>query len=187
MGSVESVLGMTTNRSPRWALWQRLTLVADNGQVYLDRLRILQTPWFGLYLHRMDSPDPGFDLHDHPWWFASLILRGGYIEEHAAAREAPAFALLADRYDTCRRGVERKWPGGSLHSFPLTDCHRIVRLLRVPTWTLVLTGPRRRSWGFYQPEGFVDWRDYDAARRANLEARGERADRQRRRPGRVES
>jgi len=35
---------------------------------------------FGVYLHCIDTPDPGVDLHDHPWWFGSLVLYGGYTE-----------------------------------------------------------------------------------------------------------
>lgn len=38
--------------------------------------------------------------------------------------------------------------------------HRIYMLDRSPTWTLVLTGRRRREWGFHTAAGWVDWRTY---------------------------
>lgn len=147
----------------RWAFMKRFTLVDEQGDVYLDRLRVVQTPWLSLYLHRLDVPDPGVDLHDHPWPFLSLILRGGYTEEVAETRWAPLYAGIAERYPSAERGVSRSWRTGTVHRMALTHCHRIVRLHRSPTWTLILTGRRRQSWGFYQPDGFVDHRQYDFA------------------------
>lgn len=100
----------------------------------------------------MTAPDPGIDLHDHPWKFHSLILRGGYIEERADIR-------------TPTETRSHAWAAGTLHSFPLTDCHRIVLLEKKPTWTLVFRGPIRRRWGFYEPAGWVHHRDSDHSRR----------------------
>jgi hypothetical protein len=148
---------------------RRYTLTTSDGEVYLDRLRIVQTPWFGVYLHRLDVPDPGVDLHDHPWTFASVILRGGYDEEVCDTDDAEDCARWAERWPgTCTRGFTRSWTARSVHRLLLTECHRITRLHRSPTWTLIITGPRRRSWGFYQPEGFVDHRDYDYVVRREL-------------------
>lgn len=44
------------------------------------RYKLLHTPWFGLYFHRIMRSDMGRHFHDHPWSFLSLILRGGYTE-----------------------------------------------------------------------------------------------------------
>jgi hypothetical protein len=164
----------TGQRSPRWAFMRRFTLTTSDGRTYLDRLRVVQTPWFGVYLHRLDVPDPGVDLHDHPWKFASLILRGGYHEAVAETRSAPVYARRAEAMPMAdfMRGFPRTWRAGSVHCLRLTECHRITQLLRSPTWTLVLTGPRRQSWGFYQPEGFVDHEDYDFAVRRELGEKG---------------
>jgi hypothetical protein len=49
---------------------------------------------------------------------------------------------------------------------PLHKAHRITKLLRVPTWTLVFCGPIRRKWGFYPADGFVPHESYDT----NIEA-----------------
>jgi hypothetical protein len=143
-----------------------MVLRRADGVVYMRRRRIVQTPWFGLYLHRFDAADPGLDLHDHPWWFASIVLRGGYVEEVAAARDAPRQALFAEEFTSCNRGVERAWHAPSVHSVRLDECHSIRRLLRVPTWTLVVCGPRRRTWGFYEPDGWVRSQSYATERRA---------------------
>ncbi len=160
---------MTTE--PRWSLMKRKVLREHaTGKEYLNRLIIFRTPVCSLYLHRMEVPDPGRHLHNHPWWFASLILKGGYTEEvshfkHASRRAAiasfveyfcPDSPVAAFGY-----GTKRSWKAGSIHTIPLHFCHRITKLHKTPTWTLVLCGPRVRSWGFYTPTGFVMHNEYD--------------------------
>jgi hypothetical protein len=163
----------TGQRSPRWAFMRRFRLTTAEGDTYLDRLRIVQTPWFGVYLHRLGTPDPGVDLHDHPWPFVSVILRGGYEEQVAPTRSAPERARRAEAMPMANfmRGLPRSWRRGSMHRLRLTECHRISTLFRVPTWTLILAGRRQQPWGFYTPSGFVDSRDYDELGRRDLRQR----------------
>lgn len=120
----------------------RITSLWDLSDPQFDRFVIFRTPWFGVQLHKWYRPDSDRDLHNHPRWFATYILRGGYIEE---TRERPS---------------ERTWRLGSVHSVHLTDRHKVVHLLRVPTWTLVIVGPSRQRWGFFTRSGFVDADDY---------------------------
>lgn len=142
---------------------RRLTL-RHAGKVFLDRWGI-ECWWFGVFVHHIAGPDPGLDLHDHPWPFVSVILSGGYTEEVASAREAPMMAKIAERWpETCHHGFVRSWRAGSVHRMPLTDAHRITAVQR-GTWTLVFRGRKARSWGFYQPDGFVHWQAYDYATR----------------------
>lgn len=143
----------TGQRSPRWALWQWFDIPdgTDPTVVYLRRLRILATPWFGIYLHWIYLPDTDRHPHDHPWAFASLILRGGYTEQIFTTR--PVFSDL----DIWRRRARR-----SLHRMSLGRAHRIVQL-DPGTVTLVVHGRRRRTWGFWTGEGFVPWQEYDRA------------------------
>ena len=149
---------MTTvkNRpSPRWALLEGFQ-VAKNGRPYLDRLRVIQTPLFGVYLHRIHTPDGDRDPHDHPWWFASLVLSGSYDEmvwDHPEDRTRPAWR---DQISWARTRHRGRW---SLRTIRRSQAHRITDV-HGTLWTLVLTGPRRASWGFWTDRGFVDWRDY---------------------------
>lgn len=149
---------------------RRLTLRRADGEIYLNRWGI---GWrtFGIYLHRMDAPDPGLDLHDHPWWFASIVIKGGYTEERADIRNAPGFSGLADLFDTARRGVEQHRRRFSVRTMRLDECHRIIGLDRSPTWTIVIRGPIRRRWGFYEPTGWVHHRN-GLTKRRPLEAVG---------------
>lgn len=119
-------------------------VVEKDGDVYLTRWRLLQCPWFGLYLHRFTRPDQDRYLHDHPWDFCSVVLRGGYQERF-------------------KRGIVhlcRTRRTGSVAFHKAEALHRIVELYRTPTWTLVLTGRRRRQWGFLTADGWQDWRTY---------------------------
>ena len=40
-----------------------------------------------------------------------------------------------------------------------THMHRIV-IDEGPVWTLFITGPRIRQWGFLCPKGWIYWRDF---------------------------
>lgn len=55
---------------------------AEHGEEF-TRFQLLRTPWFQLLLHRFNAPRWHPECHDHPWWFVSLILAGGYLERDA--------------------------------------------------------------------------------------------------------
>lgn len=126
--------------SPRWAFMLRRKIGAG-GDIYLDRLYIIQTPLFGIMLHRIYRPDNQRDLHDHPWNFLSILLLGNYVED---TLEGPKFR--------CTFNYKRA-----------EDRHSIREVSRSPVWTLVFTGRKRRVWGFWVDGGtrWVKWTDYD--------------------------
>lgn len=127
---------LAKNRSPRWAFWDWFEVPNyDNpAETYLRRLRIIQTPWFGVMLHFIYQADPRWTLHDHPWNFLSIVLRGMYIED----RLPPGGYLQAHvvkRFNFMRLGT----------------CHSI-RYVRDPkAVTLVLHGRRRVAWSYREP------------------------------------
>jgi hypothetical protein len=140
---------------------KRMTLRRADGRVYLDRWGFGCSRG-GIYLHRMEAPDPGLDLHDHPWAFLSLVLAGGYTEERCAARVAREVAETDDWKGSGVRGDVQHRSRWSIRRLRLDECHRVTRLDADRTcWTIVLRGPRRRIWGFYTPDGFVDEDTYD--------------------------
>lgn len=148
--------------------WRRLTLRRADGQVYLDRWGIGDDRIGRVLLHRMNAPDPGVDLHDHPWWFVSIVLWGGYTELRAETRDASQWARIAEAaaVPTVRRGFEEERRPGSVRVMRLDECHTITELRRRRSWTLVVGGPRRRRWGFYLPDGWMPEAEYDATVRA---------------------
>lgn len=137
---------LTSTEGRRWAFMQRYDIcdLADPTDLYLRRWRLVQTPWFGVYLHRIQRPDGDRYLHDHPWSFVSLILWGGYRE---------AYLDQADAAFTPDRPRNRWLRAGTMHRMGRGSFHAIRRLLRVPTWTLVLVGPRRHGWGYLTDDG----------------------------------
>lgn len=101
------------------------------------------------YLHRFTGPDDDHETHDHPWNWASLVLRGWYIER---VRDPGGFYSI---------NIRKKW---SLAFRGATFAHSIVRVSAlVPCWTLVIRGPKIRDWGFFEtqdgaPDKWVEWR-----------------------------
>jgi hypothetical protein len=154
-----------TDRKP--GLWRRLRLRRADGRIYLDRWGFGHNRIGRVLLHRMAAPDPGVDLHDHPWWFASLVLWGGYTEQRAPTRDAPWLARVAENQPACTRGVVGERRVGSVRTMRLDECHTITHLRRRTCLTVVIGGPRRRRWGFYLPTGWMDERTYDEVVRAD--------------------
>lgn len=147
---------------------RRLRLRRSDGQVYLERWGLAHRRIGGVFLHRMTAPDPGLDLHDHPWTFLTVPLWGGYEEERLDGRRAQLWAKRSERLmeaATLRRGKVEHRRAFRPRRMRLDECHRITRLTRPAVWTLVLLGPVRRGWGFYTPDGFVDHEAYSQARR----------------------
>jgi hypothetical protein len=126
--------------SPRWAFMKR-QLIGTEDNKYLDRIYIIQTPWFGIMFHKIYRPDNQRDLHDHPWNFLSLILHGSYKEQ------------TLDGIKHC------KW----FNLKKAEDRHAVCEVNKKPVWTLVFTGKRQRVWGFWVDKGtrFVPWTQYD--------------------------
>jgi hypothetical protein len=105
----------------------------------LMRRWAVQTPVGGLRLHHFLRGDLDRELHDHPWWFLTLVLRGGYVDVSSSGE------------DVLRPGSVRFRPAGHAHRVETAGC-----------WTLVLSGPVRRLWGFYAAEGWVPWHRFHA-------------------------
>lgn len=132
----------------------RVKHLGSRRDPYLDRVVLLSTPRFGVYLHRIWREDRDPFPHDHPWPFVSVILRGGYDEErHADPRSG-------------RPPVLRRRRAGSVYAIGINEAHRIGQV-KARTTTLVFRGRRRPDdmWGFYVGalDGtriFVPWRQY---------------------------
>jgi len=137
-------------RRSDWALWDRFEVPQYDGPgSSLTRWRLIQTPWCSLYLHRFDGPDPRSTLHDHPWNFIALVLRGGYVER----RLDPRTLVVDEKHHI--RWINRVRAG---------DAHAIISLDRPRVWTLLLVGHRRRQWGYWEPswvEGEWAWTEFD--------------------------
>lgn len=129
-------------------IWQRLAawfcgwlhggphfIVGSADRPYLLRWYIIpRNPLFNVYLHKFMRDDDGRALHDHPWFSVSLLLRGRYWEVTPRGRREYQAGAVVVRRATHRHRIQL--PGGT------------------PAWTLFLTGPVVREWGFHCPAGF---------------------------------
>lgn len=124
-------------------------IIGGAEQPYLRRWHLIRrNRWFNLYLHQFLRSDDDRALHDHPWWNASILLRGYYLEhlvDRVRLRWAPCIVV--------------RWRGAVAHSIELLpDASSAAR----PVWTLFLTGPKYREWGFHCPKGWRRWQDFTA-------------------------
>ncbi len=124
-------------RSPRWAFMEKFSIPAFDEPLvdYLTRLRIVQTPWFGIYLHTINRPDSRPTLHDHPWPFFAIVLSGhGYVEMRWDPND-----LVMKRHCVSR-----------FNWMPTHSAHYVEMLLSRRVRTLVFVGPRVRKWGYLE-------------------------------------
>lgn len=137
--------------------WHRLAdsrppdfVIGGNENPYLKRWFIIpRNAIFGAYLHQFLRSDDDRALHDHPYAFnCSFLLEGIYVEHTIGAG-----------------GIHHRhlrMAGG--HKFRFGPAPHRVELVDGPCWTLFLTGPRYRNWGFHCVErGFVPWQAFTKA------------------------
>lgn len=134
----------------QFKLWDRFTITnrqTGDESPYLTRLSIVDTPWFGLFHHTLHRPDAQDLLHDHPWSFLSFVLTGGYVE----ITRNPQKLMVTGRYVGTRYKGLRNLPR-RFNRKRIEDAHFITRLdPDVSTTTLVIVGPDRREWGYWEP------------------------------------
>lgn len=136
----------------------RLILDRQSQEPYLERYYLLlrdrkRFP-FNVFLHKFLKGDPD-DVHDHPWPYFTLILKGGYYEW------IPEFDLHGTKI-----GETRHWRGpGHFRLCPADSFHRIELAPSVTAWTLFVPGPHKREWGFLENNQWVDHETYFERRR----------------------
>ncbi len=163
------LIGRAAKRDPDF-------VIGGHSRPYLRRWWL--TPWSGLYrkvehptlwqrfvsrlpgayLHEFLRSDDDRALHDHPWASCSVLLRGSYLEHTIDAGGIHRRDLLL------AGDVRVRWSGRLAHRIELIDG---------ACWTLFLTGPRYREWGFHCAEqGWIHWRRFTAAHDAGAVGKG---------------
>jgi hypothetical protein len=123
--------------------WLGKKIIGPIDDPYMTRWFILpRNKFMNLYLHKFHRSDDDRALHDHPWWSLGVILSGGYWE-----------VTKNDEY----KWIKRFRPKLRRPEY----AHRVELPLNAkPVWTLFMTGPRVRDWGFHCPQGWRHWRDF---------------------------
>ena len=123
--------------------------ISFRGSLYMRRWRIIHTKWFGVRVHNIVRSDIDRELHDHPFTFVSIILRGGYFEHTIDGRKTwygPGSILVRS--------------GDTLHKLELLTIDAFAFPLLVPAWTLVFRGRMFREWGFLTSTGWQRWSEF---------------------------
>jgi hypothetical protein len=140
--------------------WRRMRLRRLDGRVYLDRWGVgigRSDRWGGLLIHRFTAGDPIKHLHDHPWTFVSLVVRGAYSETIVSGGPAKSvWARRVLRLPSGRGSYLRRRTWLSVGGVRPGDQHRVLTVDRSPCWTIVIHGFRRKQWGYYTSAGFID-------------------------------
>lgn len=144
---IELAVNVATTRPPDF-------MVGGDVNPYLKRWWLVpRNRLLNIYLHQFLRDDDDRALHDHPWPWCSILIVGSYYEHTIAAG-----------------GVHRR----TQHLAPSIRFGRAAKAHRIslvrdactatgvwPAWTLFITGPRIREWGFHCPDtGWVHWRKF---------------------------
>lgn len=108
-------------------------------------------------VHHICTADLDREMHDHPWTWMSVVLRGWYRE---ALPISNSYHQDGDQFvvgvrDTGSVGVRHFW-----------QRHRVVDVSTGGAWTLFITFRKRQSWGFYTPQGKVWWWQFESVHNA---------------------
>lgn len=108
--------------------------------------------FLNIYLHAFMRSDDDRALHDHPWANLSILLQGEYTEHSLKGQRIV-------RAGGCRLRLTGRF------------AHRI-ELHNGPCWTLFITGPKYREWGFLCPQGWRHWREFTSGTDGSLIGKG---------------
>ena len=132
---------------------KRIVMDRQSDEPYLERyyLFLKDRTWFpfNVFLHKFLKGDPD-DVHDHPWPYATLILKGGYYEWTAEFDK-----------NNIKVGETRHWRGpGHFRICSANSFHRIELKEGVTAWTMFMPGPQKREWGFLVNNKWVQHEQY---------------------------
>lgn len=93
---------------------------------------VLNLGLFAIRVHKWLCSDDDRAMHDHPYWMLLAVLKGGYKD------------VTPDEVEILKAGAIRFRRSKHIHTVQLTES---------PTWTVLLTGPPLRRWGFWVDGG----------------------------------
>lgn len=132
---------------------KRIVMDRQSDEPYLERYYLFlkdrdRFP-FNVFLHKFLKGDPD-DVHDHPWPYATLILKGGYYEW------VPIFDT-----DNKKIGEICHWRRpGHFRVCGANSYHRIELDPSITPWTVFMPGPKERDWGFLVKNKWVQHEQY---------------------------
>lgn len=167
----DAILRWACNRTPDF-------VIGGAERPYLQRHWLLpRNRFFNVYVHQFLRSDDDRALHDHPWLFnASWLIDGEYIEHTieeggiavATPRKAGDWKF---RWGRAPHRVElREIPAWRGQLGPGVICTPAP--IPLACWTVFVTGPVVRVWGFHCPRRWVPWQEFVSDRDAGSVGKG---------------
>ena len=99
---------------------------------------------FNITLHKILVSDLD-DLHDHPWDYATLILKGGYYEHTPEGRfwRGPGHFRFCTAQSLHRIKLKKDRDGNE-----------------IPCWSLFFMGQKQQDWGFIRKGEWINNKQY---------------------------
>ena len=124
-------------------------LIQLDGLDYLERYTIVWTPFFKVYMHNILRSDLDRNLHNHPWHFLTILLKGSYKETLKIIKNQTSF----------KEKVQVYGPGSTLFR-PAHHYHRI-ELGEETVTSIVIAGPKFQDWGFLVDNKLIPHKEYE--------------------------
>lgn len=142
----------------KWLRLEPHVIIGGEDDPYLKRWLVVPRNKFpfNIYLHKFCRSDDDRALHDHPWDWWSILLKGGYTEHfEGGSRRRPQFSIAHRRAEEAHR-VELD----AYCACPDGDDGSGIVCKEKPAWTLFITASKRREWGFHCPKGWMHWEKF---------------------------
>lgn len=86
-------------------------------------------------------------MHDHPWAFLSILIKGSYYEKTPMSPGSPWFKVK--KYSSpCILYRPAKY----IHNLSIDETKTVI--------SIVINFKKVRSWGFWTKKGWIGWRTY---------------------------
>ena len=129
-----------------------------NGRPYMYRYHLFKNKneddeqtGFNIFLHKIVQSD-GRHLHDHPWNYATLILKGGYWENTPTGKFWRGPGSI--RFNRAK----------NLHFIRLGSNNVEGRVEEIPCTTLFIRFKKKQDWGFLVNGSWIDSKIYFAGK-----------------------
>lgn len=113
---------------------------SKEGKLHFRRWELLKTKWFSIWIHGIYESDQDLHLHNHPWDFKSIVLKGSYIE-------------LTEKGFVWQTPLKFNSRNGE-------NFHKIYKLLTPVVYTLFFVTPTKREWGYEVNGEFITHEKY---------------------------
>lgn len=136
-------------------------IIGPKEQPYLRRWHVIpRNRFFNIYLHHFLASDDDRALHDHPWVNLSILLKGCYWEHTDGSSIFMTGIVRRDQGDWVFRRSGKISHRIELDQKMIFDGLYKYKIVDMPVWTLFITGPRYRMWGFHCPNGWKPFHEF---------------------------